>query len=150
MSEIADPLSAPFLRSLVSVIRAEDRFGAWERKPDSELLRDFIVTTEQRRAMPIIADPEPETLDRVEQFYRAAGLTIEQRTGLMASPMININHEGFGRIVLLVGRLVAFTKTLRDVHRFGFTDFNALAAAGEKIVEEALGAMTEHPTAANA
>ena len=52
----------------------------------------------------------------------------------MASPMLKMNHEGFGRIVLITGRLVAVSKYLRDVHRFGFETFEKLAEAGEKIV----------------
>lgn len=73
MSETTDidPLATPFLQSLVARIRAEDAFGAWDRKTDLDLLEDYIVTKEQRRAIPIIGDPDPDTLDRVEKFYQA-------------------------------------------------------------------------------
>jgi probable nitrogen fixation protein len=133
----ADSDSLPdsyFIKLLVQLIRAEDSYGAWEAKSDAALLKDFIVTKEQRRAMPIIADPDPDVLWRLEKFYAAVGLAIERRTGHMASPMLKMNHEGFGRIVLITGRLVAVSKYLRDVHRFGFETFEKLAEAGEKIV----------------
>jgi probable nitrogen fixation protein len=127
-----------FIDLLVQLIRAEDSYGAWEGKSDAALLKDFIVTKEQRRAMPIIADPDPDVLWRLEKFYGAVGLAIERKTGHMASPMMKMNHEGFGRMVLLTGRLVAVSKYLRDVHRFGFEDFEKLAEGGEKIVTAAI------------
>jgi len=48
-----------------------------------------------------------------------------------------MSHEGFGRVILTVGRLVVISKSLRDVHRFGFESFEKLAEAGEKLVEDA-------------
>ncbi len=53
-------------------------------------------------------------------FYNAIGLSIERLTGVMVTPMMKMSHEGFGRQVLLAGRLVVVNKQLRDVHRFGF------------------------------
>jgi len=140
----------PFVKSLIGIIRAEDSYGAWDRKSDEQLLSDFIVTKEERKAIPIIGDPDPDTLHRVEQFYRALGLRIEERTGLMASPMMSMSHEGFGRVILTTGRLVAFAKTLRDVHRFGFVSLEALNEQGEKAVGQAVEAIEAHPGVARA
>ncbi len=128
----------PFLKTLSAMIRAEDSYGTWDKKADHALLRDFLVTKEERRAMPIIGDPDPEVLQRVEHFYRAVGLRIEQRSGLMSSPMMKMSHEGFGRLIMTTGKLVAYAKTLRDVHRFGFDSLAALGAEGEKVVDQAL------------
>ncbi len=130
-------LDAPFVKTLVRVLRAEDSYGFWESKPDAEILADFIVTKEQRRQIPIIGDPDPDTLTRVEKFYVAVGLDIERVSGRIASPMMKMSHEGFGRVVLTVGRLVAVVKSLRDVHRFGFESHEKLAEAGEALVAEA-------------
>ena len=140
----------PFLKVLIGLIRAEDSYGAWERKTDLDLLKEFVVTKEERRALPIIGDPDPEVTHRVEQFYRAVGQRIEQRTGLMASPTLNLSHEGFGRLFITVGKLVALSKTLRDVHRFGFDSLQALADEGEKNVDKAMANIQEFPLVANA
>jgi probable nitrogen fixation protein len=145
-----EPLQRPFLKGLVSLVRAEDRYGAWERKADADLIAPFVVTREARRAIPIVGDPSPEVLARVEQFYKAVCSRIEQRTGLMASPVMALNHEGFGRLVLTVGKLVAFGKTLRDVHRFGFETLEALEAEGEKVAEQAVQTIDTFPEAARA
>lgn len=140
----------PFVKTLVSIIRAEDSYGTWDRKTDAQLLREFLVTKEERREIPIIGDPDPDTLHRVEQFYRAVGLRIEQLTGLMSSPMMHMSHEGFGRVILTTGKLVCFAKSLRDVHRFGFEDLPALDKQGEKAVERAVAAIEQYPEVARA
>ena len=145
-----DPMRTPFLRSLISRIRAEDSFGVWENKPVLWLLRDYLVSREERRAIPLIGDPDPDILSRGEPFYQAWGLAIEQMSGLMASPMMKMSHEGFGRVILTTGRLVVFSKTLRDVHRFGFENIDMLAHEGMKSVRMALDVINEYPDVANA
>jgi probable nitrogen fixation protein len=145
-----DPMQTPFLRSLISRVRAEDSFGVWENKPDLWLLREYLVSREERRAIPLIGDPDPDILSRVEHFYQAVGLAIEQMSGLMASPMMKMSHEGFGRVILTTGRLVVFSKTLRDVHRFGFENIDMLAHEGMKSVRMALDVINDYPDVANA
>ena len=143
-------VDSPFLAQLVAVIRAEDSHGLWDDKTNAEILRDFIVTAEERRLMPIIGDPDPELIWRMTKFYDAIGLLIEKRTGCMASQMQKMHHEGFGRVVLIAGKLVVVSKHLRDVHRFGFETWAKLAEAGEKLVESAVATIEEFPEAARA
>ena len=139
-----------FVKALIRLIRAEDSYGAWDKKDDRELLKDFIVTKEERRNIPIIGDPDPDVMHRVEQFYKAIGLRIEERTGLMASPTVTLTHEGFGRAFLTVGKLVALSKTLRDIHRFGFETLAALDEQGEKTVLRAIETVEQYPEVARA
>ncbi|BBF92508.1 NifX-associated nitrogen fixation protein [Blastochloris tepida] len=141
----AEALATPFLQVLVRLLRAQDSYGAWERKSDGELLADYVVTKEQRRAIPIIGDPDPDILWRIEQYYAAIGLAIEQVTGHVASPMMKMHHEGFGRVILTAGRLVVISKHLRDVHRFGFDSLAALAAAGSEQVEAGVALIRRFP-----
>ncbi len=142
--------ASPFLRCLIDLIRAEDTHGAWEKRADEWLLRDYVLSVEERRQIPIIGDPDPDTLARVEAFYKAVGLAIEKRTGMMASPMLTMSHEGFGRVVLIVGKLVVYSKSLRDVHRFGFANLTALAEAGLQAVISAESMVDTFPEAAKA
>ncbi|TIO30534.1 NifX-associated nitrogen fixation protein [Mesorhizobium sp.] len=138
-------LCTPFVKCLVRLIRAQDSYGSWERKADAELLGDFIITKEQRRAIPIIGDPDPDVLWRLDKYYAAIGLAIEERCGLMASPMIQVSHEGFGRVLFTTGRLVVSSKTLRDVHRFGFETLLKLATAGTKLVDDGIAVIEAFP-----
>ncbi len=142
-------LESPFVRTLVRALRAEDTYGVWESLPDAKVLADFIVSKEQRRVIPIIGDPDPDVMSRLEKFYVAVGLDIERATGRMASPMMKMSHEGFGRVILTVGRLVVVSKSLRDVHRFGFESFEKLAEAGEKLVAEATKWIDDYPAVAD-
>jgi probable nitrogen fixation protein len=149
-SLVTKPDSDPFLKTLIGLIRAEDSYGAWDKKTDAQLLEPFVVDKEARRAIPIIGDPDPDVMHRVEQFYRAVALRIEQRTTLMATPTVTLNHEGFGRVFLTVSKLVAFSKTLRDVHRFGFDSLAQLSVDGEKAVDKAITTIDEYPEVARA
>ena len=144
----ADPMQSLFVKELIKQWRAQDTHGTWEGRTDATLLAPYIVTREQRRQMPIIDDPDPETLWRVELYYNAIGLAIERQTGVMVTPMMKMSHEGFGRMVLLAGRLVAVNKQLRDVHRFGFESMEKLAEEGEKQVAAGIAMVEQFPGAA--
>jgi len=137
-----------FLKTLVLLFRAEDSYGAWEGKSDAELLAPFILDREARAAIPIIGDPDPDTLWRLELFYKAVGIAVEKLTGVMATTMMKMSHEGFGRVVLIAGRLVVVSKHLRDVHRFGFPSLEKLMADGARLVREAVDLIGKHPDVA--
>lgn len=138
----------PFLTELVRVMRAQDAHGVWDGIPDTELLAPFVLTAEQRAALPLIADPDPKTLWRLDMFHSAIALCIERRTGQVASPITKLHAEGWGRMVMIVGRLVVLSLSLRDVHRFGFPSLEKLAARGNKLVEEAIATLQKFPEAA--
>jgi probable nitrogen fixation protein len=76
------------------------------------------------------------------------GLAIELRTGVPCTPMLKMHHEGFGRVVLIAGRLVAVSKFLRDAHRFGFESTEALVEAGERLVSAGASMVESFPEAA--
>lgn len=139
----------PFIKELIKVWRAQDAHGTWDGKTDLDLLAPYIMTKEQRREMPIIGDPDPETLWRLELFYNAIGLSIERETRNMVTPMMKMSHEGFGRIVLLAGRLIVVNKQLRDVHRFAFDSLGQLAEEGEKAVSSGVEMIRKFPDVAN-
>lgn len=142
-------LAEAFLKTLVMLFRAEDSYGAWEGKSDETILAPFILDKEARAAIPIMGDPDPDTLWRLELFYKAVGITVEKQTGHIASPIMKMSHEGFGRMVLTTGRLVVVSKHLRDVHRFGFPSLEKLAVDGAKVVEEAVALIRKYPDVAD-
>ncbi len=118
------------------------------QESDLDLIAPYIITKEQRREVPIIGDPDPETLWRLELFYNAVGLAIERATGIMVSPIMKMHHEGFGRMVLTAGRLVVVNKHLRDVHRFGFETAGKLAEEGDKLVRAGVDMIGKFPEVA--
>jgi probable nitrogen fixation protein len=66
----------------------------------------------------------------------------------MVSPMMKMSHEGFGRMVLIAGRLIAVNKQLRDVHRFGFASIEKLAEEGQKLVDAGVAMVERFPEVA--
>ena len=142
-------LQDPFIRELIKQIRAQDTHGTWEGKSDAKLLEPYILTAEQRRALPMMGDPDPDTLWRLDLFHNAIGLSIERATGCMVSPMMKMSHEGFGRAVLTAGRLIVVNRHLRDVHRFGYASLAKLAEAGTKLVNEGIGMVETYKEVAN-
>ena len=155
MSDTAVALEAmpdeerPFVKELIKIWRAQDTHGAWEGKKDIDLLAPYILDKEARRALPIIGDPDPETIWRLELFYNAIALSIEKVTGVMISPMLKMSHEGFGRMVLIGGRLIVVNKQLRDVHRFGFDNLGKLADEGDKLVKSGVEMIEKFKDVAN-
>jgi probable nitrogen fixation protein len=139
---------AIYRTSLVRLIRAHDGYGAWEKKSDDEILRSFVLTKEQRRTIPVVGDPNPKVLWRLEVFYTAVGYAVTTHTGLDAMPILKVSGEGFGRVIVVVGRLVVLSRILRDVHRFGFESTDALVAAGEAMVAESLAAIARFSSVA--
>ncbi|MER8440489.1 NifX-associated nitrogen fixation protein [Mesorhizobium sp. M1312] len=130
-----------------ALIRAQDSYGSWEGKSDAELLANFIVTRKQRRAMPVIGNPEPDVLWRLDMFYTAVGLAIEERSGLMTSPMTKMKPMGASDDC--VSRPGGWS-LCRDIHRFGFETFRKLAEAGTKLVDDATAAIQAYPDVARA
>jgi probable nitrogen fixation protein len=134
----SDPaLEQPLIRQMVLQLRAMDSYGTYDTWTDARVLDPLVLTKERRRAIPVVGDPDETTLSRVRAFYNALAQMIEKETGLMAVPLINISHEGFGRALIVVGKLVALDKTLRDVHRFGFESLESLVVEAEKLLDKA-------------
>ncbi len=139
---------APFIKELIKVWRAQDTHGTWDGKGDLELLEPYIVDKEARRALPIMGDPDPDTIWRLELFFNAVCLSVEKATGVMITPMMKMSHEGFGRMVLIGGRLIVVNKQLRDVHRFGFDNLGKLAEEGDKFVAQGISMIEKFPEVA--
>ncbi len=139
---------APFVKELIKLWRAQDTHGTWDGKADLDLLEPYIIDKAARRALPIIGDPDPDTIWRMELFFNAVALSIERATGVMISPMLKMSHEGFGRMVLIGGRLIVVNKQLRDVHRFGFDNLGKLAEEGDKYVASGVEMINKFPDVA--
>lgn len=135
----------PFSREVARQVRAHDSYGVSEGKSDRELLAGFLTDK-----APPIGNPDARALARLDQFYAAVALLIEKTAGLMASPVLQLSPEGFGRVVLVCGRLVVASKTLRDVHRFGFPTLARMESEGGALVNAALRWIERFPQAARA
>ena len=56
-----------------------------------------VLTRARRQEIPLVGDPDEETLARVKALYNAIAVLIEKECRLLAVPLIHLTHEGFGR-----------------------------------------------------
>ncbi|WP_027854800.1 NifX-associated nitrogen fixation protein [Marinobacterium litorale] len=140
--------ASPFVKQIVVQLRAMDSYGTYDTWSDEKVLDPMILTKERRREIPVVGDPDEVVVARVKAYYNAIAVRIEQECGLMAVPMMNLSHEGFGRALVMVGKLVVVDKALRDVHRFGFDSLEKLDAEGEKMVARATATIEKFRAAA--
>ena len=144
-----DPiLATDFIKEMVRQMRALDSYGTWDGKSADQVLDAFVLTKERKREIPVIGDPDETTLARVKAFYNAIAVLIEKECKLLAVPLIHLTHEGFGRALITVGKLVAVDRTLRDVHRFGFASLSKMKDEADKILGIALERIGEYPAVA--
>ncbi|OBS10594.1 NifX-associated nitrogen fixation protein [Acidihalobacter prosperus] len=141
-------LETDFIKEMVRQIRALDSYGTCDDWPAERLLAPLVLTPERKREIPVVGDPDEVTVSRVVAFYNAIAVSIEKECGLMAVPMVHLSHEGFGRALITVGKLVVLDRPLRDVHRFGFASLSKLKDEGDKYVASALAAVGEYPAVA--
>ncbi|MCG7900172.1 MAG: NifX-associated nitrogen fixation protein [Candidatus Thiodiazotropha lotti] len=148
ISEDDPVLETDFAKEMVRQMRAIDTYGTYDDWSIAKILEPFVLTKEKKREIPVIGDPDEITLSRVKAFYNAISALIEKECGLMAVPMLNLTHEGFGRSLITVGKLVVMDKTLRDVHRFGFASLSKMKDEADKLLSVALEIIGQHPKVA--
>lgn len=140
-----DPvLETDFVTEMVRQMRAIDSYGTYDDWTINKILDPFVMTKERKREIPVIGDPDEITMSRVKAFYNAIAAMIEKECGLMAVPMLNLSHEGFGRVIITVGKLVVMDKTLRDVHRLGFASLSKMKDEADKLLSVALEIIGKH------
>ena len=137
--------SSSFLKALVQQIRVNDAYGTYRNWTDALLLKPFILSKKQRRAIPVEGEVDPITQGRILAFYRAIAARIEEETGQLSQVVIDLSHEGFGWALIFSGRLILVAKTLRDAQRFGFDTLEKLSAEGEKLVAKGIELGLKYP-----
>lgn len=146
---MSDPIfDTDFIKEMLRQTRALDSYGTWDGQPAEQLLAPYVLTRERKAEIPLVGDPDEETLSRVKAFYNAIAVLIEKECGMMAVPLVHLSHEGFGRVMITVGKLVALDRTLRDVHRFGFDSLSKMKTEADKLLSVALEIIGGYPEVA--
>ena len=145
----ADPiLETDFIREMVRQMRALDSYGQYDGKPAASLLEPFVLTMERKAEIPVIGDPDEITLACIKAFFNGVAILIEKECGLMAVSLVHLSHEGFGRVLITVGKLVVLDRTLRDAHRFGFDSLSKMKNEADKHLAVALEIVGQFPEVA--
>lgn len=141
-----DPLLTDgFVQQLVRQVRALDHYGQYDTYGPAQLLDPFILTRERKRGLAMLGAPDEQVIARIEAYYNALAIVIEQHDELPAVPLVHLSPEGFGRVLITVGRLVVLDRTLREAHRFGFASLAKLQATADQALQQALTLITEYP-----
>ena len=144
-----DPIfETDFVKEMARQMRALDTYGTYAGWGVDQILDPYVMTKERKAAIPLVGDPDEETIARVKAFYNAIAVLIEKECKLLAVPLVHLTHEGFGRALITVGKLVAVDKTLRDVHRFGFASLSKMKDEADKILSVAIERIGQHPSVA--
>ena len=140
MSEVPNnPMQTnPFIHQMIIQLRAVDTYGTYDTWNDEKVISPIILSKEKKREIPVVGDPDETVISRLKAYYNALATSIEKETGLMAVPVVNLTHEGFGRAFIVVGKLIVLDKTLRDVHRFGFSSLEKLTEDSNKLISKAV------------
>ncbi len=140
-----DPIyETDFIKEMIRQMRALDSYGTYDGQPGEKLLEPLILTKERKAQIPIVGDPDEVTISCVKAYYNAIAVLIEKECGMMAVPLVHLSHEGFGRALISVGKLIVSDRTLRDVHRFGFESLSKMKTEADKLLSVALEIVGKH------
>ncbi len=145
----ADPIyETDFVKEMTRQMRALDTYGTYQGWSIEKILSPYVLTKERKAQIPLIGDPDDETISRVKAFYNAISVLVEKECKLLAVPLVHLTHEGFGRALITVGKLVVADRTLRDVHRFGFASMSKMKDEADKILSVAIERIGQYPAVA--
>ena len=136
---------AGFVHDLARRLRGRKGLDAWDGLSDEEVLAPLVHSGRREWAE---GAPDPDVYLHIELFYEAVAAAVEARTGIPCAPMLRMHHEGHGRVVVLAGRLVVVSRSLRDVSRFGFESVEKIAEAGDRLVNAGAEMIARFPDAA--
>jgi probable nitrogen fixation protein len=85
---------------------------------------------------------------RLECFYNTIAVLIEKECGLLSRCFLLLNEEGFGTVLIIVGKLVVMDRVVRDIGRFGFSDLSRLKDEADKLLSIALQRISAYPQVA--
>lgn len=124
---------------LIAQIRALDQFGSWTNKSDEQLIQEkYIKTKEELKNIPIIADIDEMKIQDIRLIFQSVALAFEKFTNEMACVVMEMSHEGFGKVVVYADSFVLATKTFKDAHRYSYRDIDALVDEGAKYISNSI------------
>ena len=148
VSEDDAHLKTDIVQDLIKQLNAIDTYDSYDGWSNARIIDPIVLTKERKREIPVIGDPDELTIARLKAYYNSLATLIEKKTGLMAAPIVNLSHEGFGRALIMVGKLIVVDKILRDTHRFGFASLEDLCEKSDKTIARAIELIEKYHNAA--
>jgi probable nitrogen fixation protein len=134
-----------YIDTLIGQVRALDQFGTWANKSDEDILVEkYVKTKEQLKEIPVIADIDEMQTQDIRLIFQAIALAFEKKTGIMCSVVMEMSHEGFGRVVVIADKIVIVNKFFKDAHRYSFRSYDKLVEEGNKMLENSIKIYEEY------
>ena len=134
-----------FIDTLIGQVRALDQFGTWTNREDADILKEkYVKSKEDLKNIPVIADIDEMQIQDIRLIYQAVALAFEKKTGIMCSVIMEMSHEGFGRVVVIADKIVITNKFFKDAHRFSFRTYEDLVKEGDKLLVNAMKIYEEY------
>ena len=134
-----------FIDTLIGQVRALDQFGTWANREDEDILKEkYVKSKEDLKNIPVIADIDEMQIQDIRLVYQAIALAFEKKTGIMCSVVMEMSHEGFGRVVVIAEKIVIVNKFFKDAHRFSFRTYEKLLEEGDKLLSDAIKIYDEY------
>jgi probable nitrogen fixation protein len=134
-----------YIDTLIGQVRALDQFGTWANKSDEDILVEkYVKTKEQLKEIPVIADIDEMQTQDIRLIFQAVALAFEKKTGIMCSVVMEMSHEGFGRVVVIADKIVIINKFFKDAHRYSFRSYDKLVEEGNKMLENSIKIYEEY------
>ena len=140
-------LTSDIVKDYIKQLRAIDTYDTYAGWSEAKIIDPVVLTKERKQKIPVVGDPDEITIARLKAYYNSIATLIEKKTGLMAAPIVHLSHEGFGRALVMVGKLVVVDKILRDTHRFGFASLEDLVEKTDKLIDKATGLIEKYHAA---
>ncbi len=135
----------PFWQALTRHLRAIDQWNSWKNWTDEKIvMQKYIRTRDEMAAIPMTADVDERTLFNIRLFHQALAQSLERQLNCFTSVVVDINHEGFGRALILTGSFVLHEKVYREAHRFHFSDIESMVQHAEKMRLSAIEAYEKY------
>lgn len=150
MSASKEGISSLFLDSLDKVVQGNDALGLYRNLDVAQRLEQmFLVTPEEKQQTEACGLIDPKVKEKIELFFQAVTYAIEQKSGKLVSSIVELNSEGFGRVILYSGRLILVNKSIRGIQKFTFTELKQLDKAGTQYISNALSWLEKYPEIIN-
>ena len=93
-------------------------FSVALNKVVDQLNLEVVYAPTDLKNIPIIADIDEMQIKDIRLIFQAVALAFEKITGVMCSVVMEMSHEGFGRVVVFTGKIVLCEKFFKDAHRY--------------------------------
>lgn len=127
-----------FTKALVAQLRAIDTYNHWGRMSDEELIDKKYIKKKGSGATANCHIKDEQALFNIKMFFQTIATEFERETGELSNVMMEFSDEGFGRVVVIAGKIVIVDKSIRDANSYGFKTVEKLEIEGAKMYQKAL------------